>query len=55
MTVTNETGTILTCANEDCTCRLRIEEPCPHGDAYRCGCGHEFQDAASGPLADTPA
>lgn len=33
-------GALLTCSNDDCGCRLRIEEPCPHGDDYRCACGH---------------
>ena len=51
----NQAGTILTCSNEDCRCRLRIEEPCPHGDTYTCACGHPFQSDASGPLADAPA
>ncbi len=50
----NETGTILTCSNSDCGCRLRIEEPCPHGDTYTCACGHPFE-AADSPLADAPA
>jgi hypothetical protein len=51
----NQTGTILTCTNDDCDCRLRIEEPCPHGDTYTCACGHPFVDAATGPLSDVPA
>jgi hypothetical protein len=50
----NRTGTILTCSNADCSCRLRIEEPCPHGDTYTCACGHPFE-AMAGPLADSPA
>lgn len=41
----NEAGTTLTCDNEDCGCRLRIESPCPHGDSYTCACGHPLVDA----------
>jgi metallothionein len=54
---TNQAGTVLTCSNDDCGCRLRIEEPCPHGDEYRCACGHPFVDAGSGDggLAQAPA
>jgi hypothetical protein len=50
----NVTGTVLTCTNADCGCRLRILEPCPHGTTYRCACGHEFEAVNSGPLADAP-
>lgn len=50
----NETGTILTCTNADCGCRLRIEEPCPHGDTYTCACGHQFEEMESS-TADLPA
>jgi len=50
----NETGTILTCTNDSCGCRLRIEVPCPHGETYTCACGHPFEEA-DGPLADAPA
>ena len=53
--VTNEPGTVLTCTNESCGCRLRIEEPCPHGDSYSCGCGHPLRDAPDGPFTDAPA
>ena len=42
----NEAGTVLTCSNPDCDCRLRIEQPCPHGDAYTCACGHPFEAAS---------
>lgn len=42
---TNEAGALLTCANEDCGCRLRIETPCPHGDTYTCACGHPMEPA----------
>ncbi len=27
-------GTILTCSNRECGCRLSIEQPCPHGDQH---------------------
>ena len=50
----NQSGTVLTCSNEGCGCRLRIEEPCPHGDQYTCACGHPFE-SANAPLADSPA
>jgi metallothionein len=53
--VANETGTILTCTNDGCACRLRIEEPCPHGDTYTCACGHPFTEAGTAPLAGDPA
>jgi hypothetical protein len=39
----NRAGTVLTCSNDDCGCRLRIEAPCPHGDTYTCACGHPFE------------
>jgi hypothetical protein len=41
----NEPGVTLTCTNESCGCRLRIEQPCPHGDTYTCACGHPLTDA----------
>ena len=50
----NESGTILTCTDESCGCRLRIEQPCPHGDTYTCACGHPFE-AAEGSLENAPA
>jgi len=50
----NAPGTILTCTNDDCGCRLRIEEPCPHGDTYTCACGHPFEDVGQFPLTDAP-
>jgi len=55
MTVSNETRTLLTCTNTEWEYRLRIEEPCPHGDAYTCGCGHAFTDAPGAALRDAPA
>lgn len=42
MTHHNEAGTVLSCSNDDCGCRLTIEVPCPHGDTYKCACGHDF-------------
>ena len=39
----NEPGTTLSCSNEDCGCKLKIEQPCPHGDTYKCACGHDLQ------------
>jgi hypothetical protein len=51
----NVTGTVLSCTNSDCGCRLRIQEPCPHGDTYRCACGHPLEAVGSGPMADNPA
>jgi hypothetical protein len=50
----NEPGTILSCTNESCGCRLRIEEPCPHGDEYTCACGHRLEARDGGPLVDNP-
>ncbi len=44
----NETGTTLTCNNDGCDCRLRIEQPCPHGDTYTCACGHPLEEVAPG-------
>ena len=43
----NEAGTLLTRSNEACGCQLRIERPCPHGDTYRCACGHDLEGEAS--------
>ena len=42
----NQAGTVLTCTDESCGCQLTIDTPCPHGDTYRCACGHEFTAAA---------
>jgi len=33
-------GSVLTCTNTECGCRLQVQEPCPHGDGYTCACGH---------------
>ena len=51
----NQAGTVLTCTNPVCDSRVRIEEPCPHGDTYTCACGHRFEPADTAPLADAPA
>jgi hypothetical protein len=52
MTTQSSTGTRLTCTNDDCPCVLEIVTPCPHGDTYTCGCGHQLRaiddDAGSG-------
>lgn len=37
----------MTCTNPDCDCVLQIIEPCPHGSAYTCACGHELQALSS--------
>ena len=52
---TNEAGTVLTCGNGDCGCRLRIEQPCPHGDTYTCACGHPLEAAGGSSGADAAA
>ena len=39
----NVAGTRLTCTNPDCDCELEILTPCPHGNSYMCGCGHELE------------
>ena len=51
----NEPGTVLTCTNDQCSCRLGIEEPCPHGDRYVCACGHPLEEVGEFPLADARA
>lgn len=51
----NQTGTALTCTRSDCGCRLRIEEPCPHGDTYQCACGHPFEIVTEGSWDGRPA
>lgn len=33
-----DAGTELTCTNLDCDCSFIVQNPCPHGDDYRCGC-----------------
>jgi hypothetical protein len=45
-----QAGTLLTCAHEDCGCRVRIESEChcPNaGDSYRCSCGAELVPVAT--------
>ncbi|HMJ77056.1 MAG TPA: hypothetical protein VK507_13855 [Iamia sp.] len=41
-------GTVLTCTNTECGCRLQVQEPCPHGDGYTCACGHALVPAGDG-------
>ena len=41
--MSNETGAILSCRKPDCGCRLIIQRPCPHGDTYKCACGHDLE------------
>ncbi|HYI62912.1 MAG TPA: hypothetical protein VEW93_14050 [Acidimicrobiales bacterium] len=52
--MTIEAGTLLTCTNQECGCRLQVQEPCPHGDGYICGCGHELTAGSRPPLPPTP-
>lgn len=33
-------GTVLSCTDSDCGCRIQVQQPCPHGDGYTCACGH---------------
>jgi hypothetical protein len=47
-------GTLMTCTNDDCSCRLQVVEPCPHGDDFRCGCGHPFTTTDAAGTSDTP-
>ncbi|MDP1819244.1 MAG: metallothionein [Acidimicrobiales bacterium] len=51
----NAIGTTLTCENDECGCRLRIEQPCPHGDTYTCACGHPLRSVAPPLGGDAPA
>jgi hypothetical protein len=46
--VTVAQGTVLTCTNPDCGCRLQVQVPCPHGDDFTCACGHAFAPATDG-------
>jgi hypothetical protein len=41
-------GAVLTCTNTDCTCRLEVQVPCPHGDGYTCACGHALVPVGDG-------
>jgi hypothetical protein len=41
-------GTVLTCTNAECGCRLQVQAPCPHGDAYTCACGHALAPEGGG-------
>jgi hypothetical protein len=52
-------GTVLTCTNDDCGCRLQVMAPCPHGDDYTCACGHalaavDADGAGAGSIPPTP-
>jgi hypothetical protein len=38
-------GTVLTCTNTECGCRLQVQVPCPHGEGYTCACGHDLVPA----------
>ncbi len=44
-----DAGTELTCTNRDCDCSLIVQSPCPHGDEYKCGCGHPLLPAGAVP------
>ena len=41
-------GTVLTCSNDDCGCRIQVQVPCPHGDEYSCACGHTLTPSTDG-------
>jgi hypothetical protein len=43
--MTIEAGSLLTCTNDDCPCRIVVQVPCPHGDDYTCACGHPLGPA----------
>jgi hypothetical protein len=42
----NMTGTMLTCTNASCGCRIKIVAPCPDGTTYTCACGHPLEPVA---------
>jgi hypothetical protein len=44
-----DAGTELTCTNRDCDCSLIVQNPCPHGDGYKCGCGYPLLPAGAVP------
>lgn len=44
-----DAGTELTCTNLDCDCSFIVQNPCPHGDDYRCGCGAPLVPASDIP------
>ena len=46
---------ILSCTNDDCPCRLRVEAPCPHGDTFTCACGHPLAPVDPPIAPDLPA
>ncbi len=47
-------GMTMTCSNDECDCRLEVVQPCPHGDAFTCGCGHPLRPEEREPLPPTP-
>lgn len=47
-------GTVLTCSNTECGCRVEVQEPCPHGDAYTCACGALLSASDGDPVPPTP-
>lgn len=49
-------GTMLTCSDGDCGCRIQVLQPCPHGDTYTCACGHDLTAGGDGgePIPATP-
>jgi hypothetical protein len=49
---TNAPGVELSCTNSECSCRLRIVVPCPHGEVYKCACGHDFEPTHEGSIPD---
>ncbi len=38
--MSTDAGTTLTCSDNDCGCRIKVLQPCPHGESYTCACGH---------------
>jgi hypothetical protein len=46
---TIDAGTELTCTDPDCDCSLIVQNPCPKGENYRCGCGAELIPASEIP------
>lgn len=45
-----DSGTELTCTNEDCDCSFLVQRPCTQGSKqYRCACGAPLVAAAEVP------
>lgn len=44
-----DAGTELTCTDAECDCSLIVQNPCPSGDDYRCGCGAKLLPASEIP------